>query len=200
MDPTPIIGDSLLFQNGVFLGASALAFYAGMRWPRHALKLAALLLPLAICASAWTAGEFMAAQARAVELPMAPGCGEDERCRARFAKAQERARRAQVRALFGATVLPLLMVAILALLVRRDRSVRQQLRTATAGERPLPNGPTERAAASDGTECAVRRERQWWQSPAPAETDAPLPLPRGQRDDGDARWMPPGSPGGPTDA
>lgn len=198
-----LIGGSLLVQNGVFLGAGAVAFYLGMRWPALSLKLAALFLPLVLWSAAWSAGEFLAFDEAPppADAPMLQRCGEDERCRARFFQLREKARRDAVRSLFGAAVVPLLMLAVLALLILRDLSARRQTaRARRAGEsagaevpanssadlhpaHAITPAPTTPELKDDSGDVHAR----WW---LPKEAgDEVRPLPRAPRDD-DARWMP----------
>lgn len=198
-----LIGGSLLVQNSVFLGAGAVVFYAGMRWPRRALMLAALFLPLVLWSAAWSAGEFMAVETTSIGSPMPPRCAEDARCWAHFSQLQEKVRRDQVRTLFGALVVPLLMLAVLALLILRDRSARRQAaRAQCAGEavsamasavpsraascryapRPQGDAGSDDGAAGDAEDPHGR----WW---LPKEPEGAV-QPRGQAHGDDARWMP----------
>ncbi|MDR0966639.1 MAG: hypothetical protein LBM75_09115 [Myxococcales bacterium] len=120
-----------LLTNGTFLVVGVLLLYVGMRWPRHALKLAVLLVPLTLCSSIWAVRDFQNAMSTiwsSEGLPaLAPNCGKNAKCLEHFEKAKKAARAKQQRELLESLVAPLLLFAMTGILIRRGRFARRHI-------------------------------------------------------------------------
>ena len=208
-----LIGGTPLLHGVALLGASALAFYVGMRWPRHALKLAIAFLPLVLFSMAGAVGALHAAFEATTATSALPDCGQDARCWQRFEQVQAQAQSEQVRDLLGACAVPSLALALLALLVRRGRYARRRAEALGEGvaPRPTPGGDalaatlrneppppalrSPRDAAAAGSEAAPPGDALdegpcWWRARPEDEGGDDLPTTATRDPDGDARWMP----------
>lgn len=126
MNSTLDLVQGFLLWNGVFLGIGVLCFYVGMRLPRHALKLAVLLAPIAFCSAIWAVGTFRDFARTSTESSQRPECGKNVKCWERFEKIQKELHRKQARELLKSLMVPLFLFVMLWVLIRRDRFARCQ--------------------------------------------------------------------------